>query len=102
MKTPLTNSGIVEVLRRQRQDLTRFGVNTIALFGSHAKNTQGASSDLDFLVEFSVPTYDNFVELENYLEKLFDRKVDILTPAGIESIRVPEVAEDIRRSLVHV
>jgi uncharacterized protein len=102
VKPQLTSAGIVDLLREQRRELRRFGVRTIALFGSHAKGGQTASSDLDFLVDFSAPTYDNFVELEEYLEKLFDRKVDILTPAGIESIRVPGVAEDIRRSLVHV
>jgi len=102
MKTPLTRTGIVDILREQRPDLKRFGVDTIALFGSYAKEAQTSSSDLDFLVEFSAPTYDNFVGLQEYLERLFGRKVEILTPAGIESIRVPEVAEDIKRSLVHV
>ena len=64
--------------------------------------TQTESSDLDFVVEFSAPTYDNFAALQELLEQLFGRRVDILTPAGIESIRVPRIAEDIKRSLVHV
>jgi hypothetical protein len=102
MKTQLTRTGIVEILREERRELRRFGVETIALFGSYAKEAPASSSDVDFLVEFSAPTYDNFVGLQEYLERLFGRKVDILTPAGVESIRVPEVAEDIKRSLVHV
>jgi hypothetical protein len=80
----------------------RLGVKTIALFGSYAKDAQTESSDLDFVVEFSAPTYDNFAALEELLERLFGRRVDILTPAGVESIRVPRIAEDIKRSLVHV
>ena len=102
MKTALTRIDILEALRRHRPDLERFSVKTIALFGSYAKDAQTDSSDLDFVVEFSRPTYDNFTSLEHFLEQLFGRRVDILTPAGVESIRVPRISEDIKRTLMHV
>ncbi len=102
MKTALTRMGILEPLRRHRPELERFSVKTIALFGSYAKDAQTDSSDLDFVVEFSAPTYDNFANLEQFLEQLFGRRVDILTPAGVESIRVPQISEDIKRTLMHV
>ncbi len=102
MKPTLTKSDILDALQGHRSDLHRLGVKTIALFGSHAKGAQTGSSDLDFVVEFSEPTYDNFAGLEEFLEELFARPVAIVTPAGIDSIRVPSVAEDIRRTLVHV
>ena len=102
MKTALTRIDILEALRRHRPDLERFSVKTIALFGSYAKDAQTDSSDLDFVVEFSKPTYDNFTSLEQFLEQLFGRRVDILTPAGVESIRVPRISEDIKRTLMHV
>ena len=89
MKPALTKAAIVDALRQHRPDLFRLGVKTIALFGSYAKDTHTDSSDLDFVVEFSTPTYDNFIGLEQFLERLFGRRVDILTPAGLESIRVP-------------
>jgi uncharacterized protein len=57
---------------------------------------------LGFVVEFSEPTYDNFTALEHFLEDLFQRPVDILTPSGVDSMRVPSITEDIRRTLVHV
>jgi hypothetical protein len=53
-------------------------------------------------VEFEKPTYDNFFNLIVYLEKLFGRKVEVLTPDGVDSIRVPEVAQSIRDSVVYV
>lgn len=102
MKAALTRTDVLEALQRHRPELKRFSVRTIALFGSYAKDAQTDSSDLDFVVEFSAPTYDNFAGLEQFLEQLFGRKVDILTPAGVESIRVPQIAEDIKRTLVHV
>lgn len=46
-------------------------------------------------MEFSAPIYDNFAGLEQFLERPFDRCVDILTPAGVETIRVPRIADDI-------
>jgi predicted nucleotidyltransferase len=36
------------------------------------------------------------------LEKLFGRRVDVLTPEGLNSIRVPSVGESIRKSLAYV
>ena len=102
MKTVLTKALILDALREHQVDLLRFGVKTIALFGSYAKDASTDSSDLDFVVEFSEPTYDNFTALEQYLEDLFQRPVDILTPAGVDSIRVPSITEDIKRTLVHV
>jgi predicted nucleotidyltransferase len=102
MKSALSKAAIVEALRQHKPDLLRLSVRTIALFGSYAKDTQTDSSDLDFVVEFSAPTYDNFIGLEEFLERLFGRPVDILTPAGVDSIRVPSIADDIKRTLVHV
>jgi len=37
--------------------------------------------------------------LVGFLEKLFGRKVDILTPDGIESIRIKHVKEEIKREI---
>jgi uncharacterized protein len=102
MKRTLKKADILEALRSHRPNLERFSVKTIALFGSYAKGAQSDSSDLDFVVEFSRPTYDNFANLEKFLEELFGRRVDILTPAGVDSIRVPQISEDIKRTLVHV
>ena len=102
MNPALTKADVVATLQQQRPELRRRGVKTIALFGSFAKDAQTDSSDLDFVVEFSEPTYDNFVRLDDFLEQLFGRGVDILTPAGVDSIRIPRIAEDIKQSLVRV
>jgi uncharacterized protein len=101
-KTGLTKAAILKTLRAHDEDLKRFSVRRIALFGSYARNGQTEKSDIDLIVEFADPTYDNFYDLSVYLERLFARKVDILTPTAIDSIRVREVAESIRQSLVYV
>lgn len=102
-KSPsLTRASILRTLRTHDQDLKRFSVRRIGLFGSFARNQQRQDSDIDFLVEFEEPTYDNFYGLSVFLEELFGRKVEILTPDGVDSIRVEEVARSIRDSVEYV
>jgi hypothetical protein len=100
--TNLTGAQILQTLREHDEALKRYAVQRIALFGSYAKGEETPESDIDFLVEFDKPTYDNFYNLIEYLEKLFGKKVEVLTPIALETMRVEEVAESIRQSLVYV
>lgn len=101
-KPNLTRARILKTLREHNEALKKYSVKRIGLFGSYARGEQQRGSDIDFLVEFEKPTYDNFFDLIVYLEKLFGRKVEVLTPDGVDSIRVPEVAQSIRDSVVYV
>jgi predicted nucleotidyltransferase len=97
----LTRRRILRLLRQNPRLLEKHAVRKIALFGSYAKGRQTGTSDIDFLVEFERPTYDNFIGLAHALEGLFGRKVEILTPEGLNSIRVRRIAESIRKSLAY-
>ena len=101
-KPSLTRARILKVLRDQEETLKKYSVKRIGLFGSYARGKQKRGSDIDFLVEFEKPTYDNFYDLIVYLEKRFRRKVQVLTPAALETMRVKEVAQSIRDSVVYV
>lgn len=91
------------VLKDHKDEIKeRFGVISIGLFGSCATGEEEPKSDVDIIVEFEEPNFDDFMDLVFYLEDLLDRKVDILTPAGLKGIRIPEVCEDISRSVVYV
>ena len=57
---------------------------------------------MDIIVEFERPVGLQFVELADYLEDLLGRDVDLLTPAGIQAIRSPHIAESIRQGVVYV
>lgn len=80
---------------------TEFGVSKIGLFGSYAKDQSGEASDVDIIVEFERPIGFRFVELVDYLEDLLGRNVDVLTPAGIQNIRIKRVARSITQSIVY-
>ena len=100
-KPNLTRARILKTLRDQEEALKKYSVKRIGLFGSYARGNQKRGSDIDLLVEFENPTFDNYFNLIVYLEKLFGTNVEVLTPDGVDSIRVPEVAQSIRDSVVY-
>lgn len=103
MKTKeLTKDEIINKLKKHKKELKAYGVKRIGLFGSFAKDDGKKKSDIDFFVEFEDPSFDNFMGLSYFLEHLFGRKIEILTPAGVESIRIKHIKEEIQRSIVYV
>jgi len=69
---------ILKTLEENRETIVSFGVRQLGVFGSCARREQTESSDLDFLVEFVDPTFDNYFDLKFFLEKLFDSQVDLV------------------------
>lgn len=99
----VTKEKIIERLRQKRVHLdNEYGVKRIGLFGSYAKGLADEDSDIDVIVEFGRPIGFRFMEFAEYLEHLLGRKVDVLTPAGVQGIRVARIAEDIEKSVVYV
>ncbi len=94
---------IMALLKARLPELHReFGVKTLGVFGSFARDEANQNSDLDLLVEFERPIGLRFVEFTERLEKIVSRSVDVLTKAGVESIRQPEIARSIQNSIVYV
>jgi len=79
-----------------------FGIKRIGLFGSFSSHTAKNTSDIDLLVEFNKAIGFKFMALAEYLENKLGRKVDILTPDGLKTIHVKQVAEKIKKSMVYV
>jgi len=70
---------IINCLQLDKQFLKdKFGVETIALFGSYAKGLENLESDVDFLVEFKEPSYSLLMGLYAYLEKKLNSKIEIV------------------------
>ena len=72
-------------------------VAQLALFGSFARGTANASSDVDVLVEFSEPVgYFQFFDVKELLEKILGRQVDLVT---LDAIR-PEFKSQIEKEWI--
>ena len=74
----LTKEEIIRRLDKNIEKIKQFKVKKLGLFGSFAKDEQKRGSDLDFLVTFEEITFDNYMNLKKFLEKLFRKKVDLV------------------------
>jgi uncharacterized protein len=61
-----------------------FAVSKIGLFGSFSDGTFSDESDIDLLVELERPIGWKFFSLELYLEKVFNRRVDLVTKSALK------------------
>lgn len=61
-----------------------YKINKIGYFGSLAKGSIDADSDIDILVEFSEPIGWEFLDLKNLLEKKLKRPVDLVTKNALK------------------
>ena len=78
---------------------SRFGVKGIALFGSTARDTARADSDIDVLVAFNGPaTSERYFGVQFLLEDLLGRPVDLVTEKALR----PELRPFIEREAIHV
>lgn len=99
----LTRAQLVERLAQEKPALrAKYGVTRIGLFGSFAADRPHASSDVDLLVEFATPMGFEFFAFIDELESRLGRRVEVLTPAGLEAIRVGAVRRRIEESLIDV
>lgn len=88
---------ILKTLEVNRGTLKKFGVLSLALFGSFVRGEGEESSDLDFVVEFKKKTFDDYMGLKDFLEGLFGCPVDLVIKETIK----PRLREIILREAVH-
>ena len=82
----IRKDSILEILDENEKTIKRFGVKRIGVFGSFARRAHTENSDLDILVEFKKgqKTFDHYIGLKEVLEKLFNRKVDLVIKEAIK------------------
>lgn len=82
-KEILTSEKIIKKIGEKGKDIRKYDVKKIGLFGSFVKNKQHKNSDIDIIVEFKKPTFDNYMDLLFFLEKTFRRKIDLVIEKDI-------------------
>jgi predicted nucleotidyltransferase len=95
----MKRADVIRLIREHLEDLHRFHVRAMSLFGSVARDEARPDSDVDVLVDFDGdPTFEDYVGLSLFLEELLGRRVDVLTRDGIK----PRVRPLIERDLLRV
>ena len=79
---------IIASLQKIKAKLKRkFFVSSIGLFGSVVRDDFSTEkSDIDIIVDFSKPVGVEFIDLAEYLETIFQRKVDLVSKSKTNTI----------------
>jgi len=92
----ISSEKIMNMLKDNNEILRKYEVKRIGLFGSFARGDQKKNSDIDFLVEFEKPVFENFMDLAFYLEELFGRKVELITNGNLSPYIQPYVEKEVK------
>jgi len=93
----ITRENIILRLREIKPLLKEeYAVKKIGLFGSFAENSFSEESDIDLLVEFEKPVGWRYFSLEIYLEKIFGRKIDLVTKNALKEQIKGQILEQVK------
>ena len=96
----MNRAEILALLSRYKPEMQRrFGVRSLALFGSRAREQPHPDSDFDMLVEFDGPaTSARYFGLQFFLGDLLGGPVDLVTERALR----PQLRPFVERDLMHV
>lgn len=87
---------ILQELKEHLGELKAFGVKSLSLFGSVARDEALDSSDVDFLVEFDKPVgLFDFFRLQHLIEEMLEvQKVDLVMPSAVKPALLDNMLEE--------
>lgn len=94
----ITKENILNKLRSQKAELSKFGVINVGLFGSYLRNEQSEKSDIDLLVDFEPEkeSFDNYMAVYDLFEDLFaNEKIEIVTKNGLSPYIGPKILNEV-------
>jgi hypothetical protein len=97
MSSPSSNK-YLQMLESHDADLLRLGVQRLGLFGSCLRGEERTDSDIDLLVEFAQgrKTLTTLIDLGDYLESLFGRRVDLVTIESLSPYIGPHILREVQ------
>lgn len=89
-------SRTLQLLSEHKGLLTRrFGVTSLALFGSRLRGDAREDSDIDILVAFDGPaTSERFFGVQFYLEDILGHPVDLVTEKALRAELRPHIERE--------
>ncbi len=95
-ETPINREAIISFLGKNKDFLKKeFSVNKIALFGSYARGEARKDSDIDIIVDMGEADFMKLIDLQEFLEKRFQKKVDVVTFNGVRTFVKRQIDKDI-------
>jgi hypothetical protein len=97
----ITTEEIINKIRSKKNEIKKFGIKNIGLFGSFSKNIHTEKSDIDILIDFEKEreSFDNFMGVYDLLENLFNNnKVEVVTKNGLS----PHIGKYILNDVIYV
>ncbi len=100
LESHMNRAEVLQTLRTHREALAeQFGVTSLTLFGSVARDQATDASDIDILAEFgSAPGWREYFGAQAYLEGVLGRPVDLMTAGEVR----PEIRPYVERDAINV
>ncbi len=93
----ITIKNLLRILKDNKITLSeKYGVTDIAVFGSYVRNEHKGKSDIDIFVELKpgFRTFDNFMDLKFYLQKITSKKIDLVVKDSIRQELKPAIFKE--------
>lgn len=86
---------LIKNLSSHRKEIENFGVKSLAIFGSIARDEAGPGSDIDILVEFQrKATFSQYMKLKFFLQDMLGYSVDLVTPKALKPRLRPYIEKE--------
>ena len=74
-----TKAEVISILKKFKQDSAqKYGIKTLGLFGSCARNQQDEASDVDVVVTLQEPDFFTLEKIKEELERLLPYHIDVV------------------------
>lgn len=91
---------VLDILRVfKKNNAEKYGIESLALFGSMARNEQREDSDVDILIELKEPSLYLYAEIADILKSVLSRKVDLVSA---KATKRNSFKEEIVKDIIYV
>ncbi|MFO7791073.1 MAG: nucleotidyltransferase family protein [Bacteroidota bacterium] len=90
---------ILSSIKSKETEFSIYGIKSIGLFGSYARDEQSEDSDIDILIDFEPEkeNFDNYMAVYDIIEKLFkNQRVEIVTKNGLSPYIGPKILNEVK------
>jgi uncharacterized protein len=90
---------ILSTIKSNETEIFRYGIKSIGLFGSYARDEQTENSDIDILIDFEPEkeNFDNYMAVYDIIERLFkNQRVEVVTKNGLSPYIGPKILNEVK------